>query len=283
MESASPAKLGYSLVRSDVDEEQRGNDRSMPAMPIHALGVRQRTLQGLDLSVLSAWALLAVMTGVVSENMIVIREQMVKEDESREEVRRTQITNLLIELFREADADSSGKLSRQEFDSMLRNPLLCRKITKNSHLKITDLSDLFDWLDHDGGGTITIDEFMSGFKWVNEPLRSKSLVKLQERLTSDLKALERTVTNTIEKRTMDLQKLVGAPLRKVHAITEQMQSLDLHFTEIRHNLRDQIKMMPTPQEFREMERRLESKLNTVFDRIESIEEAARAKQSTKQS
>merc|ERR1711972_79364 len=42
--------------------------------------------------VYSAWALLAVMTGVVSENMIAIREQMVKEDEAREEVRKSMIT-----------------------------------------------------------------------------------------------------------------------------------------------------------------------------------------------
>lgn len=226
--------------------------------------------------VYSAWALLAVMTGVVSENMIVIREQMVKEDEHREERRKTQITNLLIELFREADADHSGTVSRQEFDSMLRNPQLTRKITKNTHLKVSDLQDLFEWLDHDGGGTITIDEFMDGFKWVNEPLRSKSLVKLQERLTTDLNGLERTVIGVVEKRAAEVQKLVGAPLRKVHAITEQMQSLDVHFTEIRNNLREQTFMMPTPQELREVEQRLNNKLSSVFERLEEIEEAARA-------
>merc|ERR1719401_1475064 len=51
--------------------------------------------------VYSAWALLAVMTGVVSENMIAIREQMVKEDEAREEMRKTVITKTLFELFQE--------------------------------------------------------------------------------------------------------------------------------------------------------------------------------------
>merc|ERR1711879_241624 len=53
--------------------------------------------------VYSAWALLAVMTGVVSENMIVIREQMMKEDEMREEMRKSMITKTLIELFQESD------------------------------------------------------------------------------------------------------------------------------------------------------------------------------------
>merc|ERR1719471_1982890 len=69
--------------------------------------------------VYSAWALLAVMTGVVSENMIAIREQMVKEDEAREEMRKTAITKTLIELFQESDTDHSGTVSKMEFENML--------------------------------------------------------------------------------------------------------------------------------------------------------------------
>merc|ERR1719229_483561 len=101
-----------------------------------------------------------------------------------------------------------------EFEAMLRSPTITTKITKNTHLKVQDLQDLFDWLDHDGGGTITIDEFMTGFKWVNEPLRAKSLVKLQERLLSDIYNIERTVSSNLERRLSEVQKLVTAPLRK---------------------------------------------------------------------
>merc|ERR1719181_490834 len=36
----------------------------------------------------SAWALLAVMTGVVSENLIAIRDQMVQDNEAKEEKRK---------------------------------------------------------------------------------------------------------------------------------------------------------------------------------------------------
>merc|ERR1719356_2117761 len=111
------------------------------------------------------------------------------------------ITNMLHEVFREADADRSGTVSKGEFDAMLRSQTITRKIVQNTHLKVQDLQDLFEWLDHDGSGLITIDEFMTGFKWVNEPLRAKSLVKLQERLNSDLKSLETTVTDTLESRT----------------------------------------------------------------------------------
>merc|ERR1712060_986423 len=138
--------------------------------------------------------LLAVMTGVVSENMIAIREQMVKEDEQRDEVRKMMVTKTLMDLFRDADTDHSGTVSRDEFNALLRSPDLRRKLTKNTNMKVGDLEELFEWLDHDGVGTITIDQFMRGFKWINEPLRAKSLVKLQERLAVELKTLETNIT-----------------------------------------------------------------------------------------
>jgi len=223
----------------------------------------------------SAWALLAVMTGVVSENMIAIREQMLKEDEQREQMRKSMVTQTLMDLFREADADDSGTVSREEFDAMLRSPDLIRKITKNTHMKVQDLQDLFEWLDHDGMGTVTVDEFMMGFKWANEPLRAKSLVKLQERLAADLKNLETNVTATVERRVGEVQRLVAAPLRKVHAITEQMQSLDVQLSEIKSGLRESALSVPTPQELRDAEDRLGAKLSAAILRLEAIEESAR--------
>lgn len=223
----------------------------------------------------SAWALLAVMTGVVSENMIAIRDQMQKEDEQREEKRKSMITKVLMELFREADVDNNGIVSRQEFEGMLKSPELVKKITKNTRMKVQDLIDLFDWLDHDKGGTITIDEFMTGFKWVNEPLRAKSLVKLQERLAGDLKLLESTVSSTIKKRVDEVQRTVAMPLRKVHAIAEQMQSLDVQLGRVRPILRERLAEVPSEIELKEMEERLSQRLKATLDQLSTIEAKAK--------
>lgn len=224
--------------------------------------------------VYSAWALLAVMTGVVSENMIAIREQMIKEDEHRDEVRKMMVTKTLMELFREADTDNSGTVSREEFNSMLRSPELIKKLQKNTSMKPEDLAELFEWLDHDGVGTITIEQFMRGFKWVNEPLRAKSLVKLQERLANELKNLESSVTSVVEKRVGEVQKLVAAPLRKVHAITEQLQSLDVHFGDLRAGL--QLDLITAPSEqLQDLEDRLNSKIDAVVSRLDAIERSVR--------
>jgi len=224
--------------------------------------------------VYSAWALLAIMTGVVSENMIAIRDHMAKEDALAEETRKTMITKLLIELFQHADEDHSGTVTRAEFDSLLRSADLARKIERNTHLKIKDLEELFDWLDHDGSGNITIDEFMQGFKWVNEPLRAKSLVKLQERLAVNLRSLEFSVSEAFSTRTEEVLKLVAAPLKKVHAITEQMQTMDVHFGGLRTRIRDFGLAMPSPQDLRDTEYRLNCKIATILQRLEEVEQAA---------
>uniref|UniRef100_A0A6V0FSN5 EF-hand domain-containing protein n=1 Tax=Zooxanthella nutricula TaxID=1333877 RepID=A0A6V0FSN5_9DINO len=220
--------------------------------------------------VYSAWALLAVMTGVVSENMIAIREQLNKEDAQREEMRKTLITNMLIELFDEADVDKDGTVSKAEFEAMLGSPTIMKKMKKNSNLKMQDLQDLFHWLDHDGGGSITIDEFMTGFKWVNEPLRTKSLVKLQERIAQDLFNLHHSLREGLQSRAEYLTKLVQVPLRKVHAIAEQMQTLAVNFHGVRAAMRDQIANAPAPQEISDATFRLESKLDDALQMLQAL-------------
>merc|ERR1712032_520422 len=105
-------------------------------------------------------------------------------------------------------------------------------------------------------------------KWVNEPLRAKSLVKLQERLATELKSLETNITSAVERRVAEVQNLVAAPLRKVHAITEQMQNLDVHFGDIRNGLLREMVSTATPQELHEVEERLNSKLDLVVSRLD---------------
>jgi len=115
---------------------------------------------------------------------------------------------------------------------------------------------------------------MKGFTFVNEPLRAKSLIKLQERLGLDLRSLETNVSGTLEARVEQVEKLIAAPLRKVHAITEQMQTLDVHFSGLRNNLRDHGAAMPSREEVRGVEARLTAKMAKILRRLKEIERAA---------
>merc|ERR1712129_146199 len=104
-----------------------------------------------------------------------------------------------------------------------------------------------------------------------------SLVKLQERLASDLKSLESNVSEVLDRRTAEVMKLVAAPLRKVHAITEQMQTLDVHFGGLRGGIKDHGLVMPTAQDIRDAECRLVHKMTMILGKLDRIESAERNK------
>lgn len=221
----------------------------------------------------SSWALLAVMTGVVSENMIAIREQMVREDAKKEAMKKEHVLHFLGDLFRKSDTDGSGYISKDEFDMMLRSPELVKKLTKYSKMQPKDLEELFEWIDHDGSGTINLQEFMEGFRWINEPLRPKSLVKLYQRLSDDIKILNKRVVETIETKFEELNQLLGEPLRKVHIICEQMQALDTTFGEFAVEVQKPMDV-PTQEELRASETRLQDKLDAILQRLAEVEKAA---------
>ena len=60
----------------------------------------------------AAWTLLSVLTGVVTENIIMIHQRTNNEDEEVEELRRLRAVDCLEELFHIADKDSSGDIGK---------------------------------------------------------------------------------------------------------------------------------------------------------------------------
>lgn len=104
---------------------------------------------------------------------------------------------------------------------------------KHTNVKVNDLSELFDWLDYDRDGQVTAGEFMQGFEWLNESLNPKSLVRMHDKITKEIKRVERGVADTFQERLDDLLKMIQQPLRKISAVTEQIQNLDTTFREMR--------------------------------------------------
>jgi len=192
---------------------------------------------------------------------------------AKEEMRKEHILHFLGDLFRKADSDDSGQISRDEFDMMLRSPELVKKLMKYSKMEPKDLEELFEWIDHDGSGTINLTEFMDGFKWINEPLRAKSLVKVFQRLGDDIRSLRASVVGTIERKFEEVNCLLAEPLRKVHAICEQMQTLDSTFGEFAQEVKKPMDV-PTQQELQAAEERLSKKLKRVCDRLAQVERMA---------
>lgn len=129
-------------------------------------------------TIYSSWALLSVMTGVVSDNMLRVR---VEHEESNEQAllqRHQMLRGVLGEVFASADVDGSGWLRRDAYFEVLNIPFHTKKIQAAASVPLKDVRSMFDWLDDDGTGVIQFEDFLSGFHCLNDKPSGKSLLQL---------------------------------------------------------------------------------------------------------
>jgi len=176
------------------------------------------------------------MTGVVSFNMIALRAQIIREDDQREKDTKMKSREVLMEIFMRANIDKDGELSYGEFQDMLQSQELMDLLRKWTNIKVDDLEDLWNWLDDDENGSVSLDEFLGGFTWLNEPFKPKTLLRLQEKVTHVLRHLSHRVENFINKTFDDITKHVQPPLSKMAAVTEQVQMLEASVQSLRMSL-----------------------------------------------
>merc|ERR1712139_344077 len=73
-------------------------------------------------TIYSSWALLSVMTGVVSDNMLDVRLSQEQKDEEAQDEKTEKLRRALQEVFAAADKDGSGSLARDEYLDILHLP-----------------------------------------------------------------------------------------------------------------------------------------------------------------
>eukprot|EP00933_Yihiella_yeosuensis_P060787 TRINITY_DN63580_c0_g1_i1.p1 TRINITY_DN63580_c0_g1~~TRINITY_DN63580_c0_g1_i1.p1 ORF type:complete len:614 (-),score=83.16 TRINITY_DN63580_c0_g1_i1:100-1941(-) len=223
--------------------------------------------------IFSNWALLAVMTGVVSEKMLAVKESITSGEEQKQNDNE-EMTQVLIELFRKADADGSGYISRAEFNHMLLCPELMRPLVQHSVLDAQDFSDLFDWLDRDKDETVKTEEFIAGFHWLHEHIEPKSLLKLEEKLSTHVRMITKRLCAFAEQRFDDFFNAVSGPLRKIAAVVEQIERIDAAL-EIAQNCTKEVDNYPQGIEIDELERRFTQKIvriDAIIDKIAMLQE-----------
>lgn len=147
---------------------------------------------------------------------------------------------------------------------------MIRSLMAHANVNAQDLVDLFEWLDSDKDGRISVREFVDGFRWLNEPVTPKSLVKLQEKLSSDLRITEHRLVSFINERFDALIVNVRQPLRKISAVTTQVQRLDATCSEISQLLKEPRKTQLTRQGLAEAERRLSGRIDALNEAVETL-------------
>merc|ERR1712048_926782 len=100
--------------------------------------------------VVANWAILAILTSVVSDNMISSSARANEEDEKkqREEAHEHRVAQLQT-LFKEIDTDGSGAIEKKEWDKMLEDKGLRQTLLDATGLGTEDLVDYFNCLSID--------------------------------------------------------------------------------------------------------------------------------------
>lgn len=135
--------------------------------------------------IISTWALLSVMTGVVSDNMIFAREAQTQKDDAQQGARRAKVEQALKELFLAAGSPmGTGRLSQSDFLALLEVPFYSKKLLETLPLvPKKDLVDMFTWLEKDGvDGKVDFQEVLRGLVTLLDPISSKTLLQVDSEL-----------------------------------------------------------------------------------------------------
>lgn len=152
-------------------------------------------LVAVSFMVLASWAILSILTAVVSENMINAcesnREEM-DEDAAEETMKASR--DKLEALFTKIDTDGSGKLTEAEFEMIIKDKDMMEEITGATKLGKRDIEELFSYLaspedpNNDASPlVISSTDFIEGMQTESKPVTERSMMRISKRLD----ALER--------------------------------------------------------------------------------------------
>jgi len=137
---------------------------------------------------------------VIVEN--VMKEAMQTDEdilaEAEKEFRATLIS--ICDIYKEMDGDFNGVLTKTEFTGGLLNNTEVRTHLKKLNINLEDAEDLFDLMDYNGNGEISLEEFTNGCMKARGSAKAKDLLsltckmgKFSERLDSATKRLHEEV------------------------------------------------------------------------------------------
>merc|ERR1712232_171956 len=105
---------------------------------------------------------LNIVTGVFVDTVHQMYEPERDELIRREMSKRKQIINIMMDLFEEADEDGSGHITWPEFEEFMSDERV-QYYCASLEIDIHKAREIFDLIDLDTSGEVSIDEFVQGF------------------------------------------------------------------------------------------------------------------------
>lgn len=128
--------------------------------------------------VLSTFGILNIVVSVIVEHMLNAAKSNKKRMQVREERQRRMELESIRDIFKIADDDGSGDLSRAEFRQAVLNKEVQWRM-RQLDLPLSDAERLFDAIDGDGDKDLSIGEFIKGCAKLKGPAQSKDLLAVQ--------------------------------------------------------------------------------------------------------
>eukprot|EP00930_Biecheleria_cincta_P055163 TRINITY_DN41514_c0_g1_i1.p1 TRINITY_DN41514_c0_g1~~TRINITY_DN41514_c0_g1_i1.p1 ORF type:complete len:941 (+),score=218.77 TRINITY_DN41514_c0_g1_i1:85-2907(+) len=131
--------------------------------------------------VISSWAILSILTAVVSENMIAATDvHRLEQERECTEMRQKHARLWLQEVFNNADSNQSGKLDEQEFMSILNDRALASEISEQTCLKKEDIEQIFGLLRTTD--KVSSDDFIEALQIESRAVTERSIMRLEKRI-----------------------------------------------------------------------------------------------------
>jgi len=148
--------------------------------------------------IVACWAMLSLLTGVISENMLQKSQARKEELNVENEKKRKRFLERVGVLFKEIDVNGDGDMSRDEFQEALPK-IVALMEEEEVTVSTADLCSVFDTIDFDGSGSIDMEEFLNGMVYLSADLRAIHVVQVQYMVLKDhMKILHRI--NTIQQK-----------------------------------------------------------------------------------
>lgn len=158
--------------------------------------------------VLSNWAILAILTSVVSDNMISASQKAAEEDAERDKadeyLRKVGRLNVL---FREIDQDCSGSINEEEWNAVCNDAGLFHELSDATAYSGKDLHDLFKCLaaskmkidasplhdEEDDMNTMFFSDFLEHLRNDASPADKRSVLQIMAKMQHMERNLERQI------------------------------------------------------------------------------------------
>jgi len=145
----------------------------------------------------SNWIMLAILTAVVSDNMISATQHSEKEDDKQNDITcRERQRRRLFNVLHEADEDDDGEIDESEFKALLDDADLCGEICDASGLQRADLEDLFLFVSTDQAEKRSLHyvDFVDCVQDEGKGVSERSVFRLEKRV----RVMERTLKRKLD-------------------------------------------------------------------------------------